>query len=802
MESLLHDLRFALRQLARSPVFAITAVLTLALGIGANTAIFTVVQSLLLNPLPYPDAQRIVALETVREHGGHVTPRVTGPDLADIREQAKSIQAISDYEGGELGVQVGDHASFTGVSSVTAAFAQVFAVTPEAGRWFTDAEAKHAAVVSANFARDNFGNAQAALGKTIAVEGQALTIFGVVPASFSFPNDTHVWMSAPLQPESMSRTAFNYRAVAKLGRGVSLSRAQAELVAIGRRLQSAYPGDNENKNFLFVPLQEQLVSSVRPMLLLLLASVGLILLIACVNVTHLYLARAVERQREFAVRAALGSSRLQMERLVMVEGLLLSLAGTALGIALAVPLVTLLVNEAPQSLPRVNEIHLNLWVLSFTAGIALLTTVIASLVPARQAARVDPIIALKEDSSRGMLGRHSFRLRKGLVVAEVAATFVLAVGALLLVRTMLSLRSTDLGFSRSGLLIVDADAPATDLPSTLAATRRLHTIFDDLRTLPGVESVAGVMGLPTGKYGSNGYYGVNGVSFDAGKNQASQPQAIFSLASPEYFATMRIPLLHGRDFSAQDGYDSPFVAIVSESLARQSFPNQDPIGRTIQCGLDSPKWMTIVGVVGDIRQDSPAESPGPALYMPLAQHPFMATQINIALRTGVAPASLIESVNRRIHAVEPSIATRFTTMDAMIGDSVEMQRFRGALVGCFAGIGILLAMLGVYGTVAYSVAQRTFEIGVRMTFGAGRRSILKLVLGQVLRMVATGIGIGLLVSLLAGRWISSMLSGVTATDPISLAAAVGLLLLAASLAALLPARRASRVEPMRALRGL
>src|SRR5271170_6061481 len=576
MENLLNELRYALRQLAKSPAFAVTAILTLALGIGANTAIFTVVQSLLLRPLDYPDAGRIVALDTVTEHGGHVSERVTGPDLVDVRAQAKSIQAISDYEGGELGVQLRDHATFIGVSSVTAGFAQVFQVKPEAGRWFSDAEAKHSAVVNATFARNNFGSVEAAIGQVLRVEGHALEIVGVVPGSFNFPKQTQVWMSYPAQPESTERTALNYRAVARLKRGVTLAGAQAELNGIAGRLKTAYPVDNKDKDFRFVPLQEQLVGPVRPMLLLLMFSVGLVLLIACVNVTHLYLARAVDRQRELAVRTALGSSRLRLGRMVILESLLLSAAGAALGMLIAVPMVRLLVSIAPAGLPRAGEIHLNFWVFAFTAGVALIATVAASLVPARQAARVDPILALKQDSSRGMLSRHSFLLRNGLVIAEVAAAFVLAVGASLLGRTMLTLQTTDLGYSKNGLLIVDADAPATDLQSSLGATRKFDTIFADLRTVPGVESVGGVMGLPTGKYGSNGYYSVNGVN--SGQNGQ---QAIFSLASPDYFKTMEIPLLRGRDFAAQDGYDSPFVAIISESLAKQSFPDQDPIGRQI-----------------------------------------------------------------------------------------------------------------------------------------------------------------------------------------------------------------------------
>jgi predicted permease len=797
MSGLIDELRYALRQLRKSPAFAATAIITLALGIGANTAIFTVVQSLLLQPLDYPDADRIVAIDTTNLRSGRLSPRTTGPDLADLRDQAKSIQAIGFYEGGELGVQLRDHATFVGVSGVNSAFAQVFQIQPLAGRWFADSEAKRAAVVNAAFARNNFGSPEAAVGQIVKVEGQPLEIVGVVPGGFDFPNHTQLWMAYPAQPESASRTAFNYRAVARLRRGVSLEAAQAELAGIGERLQAAYPKDNADKGFRFVPLQEQLVGAARPMLLLLMFSVGLVLLIACVNVTHLYLARAVERQRELAVRTALGSSRLRLGRMVLLESLVLSAAGAALGMAIAAPIVKLLVGIAPSDLPRAGEIHLNLWVFAFTAAIALIATVAASLVPARQAARVDPIHALRQDSSRGMSSRHSFLLRNGLVVAEVAAAFVLAVGAALLARTMLNLQSNDLGYAKTGLLIVDADAPTVTLEDSLAATRNFEAIYADLKALPGVESAAGVMGLPTGKYGSNGYYSIDGAPLDTHGGQA-----IFTLASPDYFKTMEIPMLKGRDFTAADADSAPFVAIVSESLARQSFPGQNPIGRQILCGLDSPKPMTIVGVVRDVRQDSPAESPGPALYMPLAQHPYMATQIDIAIRARVAPASLIDAVQARIRRIDPGIATRFTTMDAMVGDSVQMQRFRSVLVGSFAAVGLLLAILGVYGTVSYSVAQRTFEIGVRMAFGAERASILKMVLRQVLALASVGIAAGLALSLIAGRFIASMLSGVTPADPLSLGAAIAVLLFAAFGAALIPARAASSVEPMQALRGL
>jgi putative ABC transport system permease protein len=799
MESLIQEMKYALRQLAKKPSFTLTAVLTLALGIGANTAIFTVVQSLLLKPLEYPEADRIVQINTVNQREGRSFPRVTGPDVADLRDQSKSVQALGYYGNGELGVQLRDHAAFTGVAFVSSGFSQVFQVSPLAGRWFADSEAKRTAVVSAAFAQSNFGNVDAALGQAIRVEGSPLEIVGVVPAAFEFPSHTEIWVAYPAQPESPSRSAFNYHAVARIRRGVSLATAQAELESIGNRLRTAYPADNRDKAFRFVPLQEELVGPVRPMLLLLMVSVALVLLIACVNVTHLYLARSVERQREMAVRTALGSSRTRLGRMVVVESLLLSAAGAVLGMLIAAPILRILVNLAPPGLPRAGEIHLNFAVFAFTAGVALLATIAASLVPARQAAKVDPIAALKADGSRGMLSRHSFLLRNGLVVAEVAAAFVLAVSAALLARTMFTLQSAELGYSKTGLLIVDADAAATDLQSSLAASRKFDEIYADLKTVPGVASVAGVMGLPTGKYGSNGYYSINGETV----NTANAPQAIFSLASPNYFKTLEIPLVKGRDFSATDVYTAPFVAIISESLAKQSFGSQDPIGRQIQCGLDAPgKWMTIVGVVRDVRQDSPAQSPGPALYMPLAQHPYMATQINIAIRTQVAPASLIDTVQTRIRRADPSIATRFTTMDAMVGESVEMQRFRGVLIGSFAGLGLLLAVIGVYGTVSYSVALRTFEIGVRMAFGAEREGILRMVLRQVLLLSVIGIAAGLGLSLIAGRLIASMLTGVSPTDPISLGVAIALLLAAAGGAAIFPARAAARVEPMQALRGL
>lgn len=794
------DLRFAARQLRKHPVFTVTATLTLALGIGANAAIFTAVQSVLLAPLPYRNADRIAALDTHWTKGalgGRTVPRVTGSDVMDVRDQTKSMETVSPYNGGTLGVQLRDHSVYTEVTGVDANFARVFSLQPIAGRLLTDADAHHAAMVSEEFARDNFGSAQAALGQILHVENEPLEIAGVLPVSFDFPNKTQVWEAHPLQPESKSRTAFNYKAVGLLSPGVNFETAQAELDGISQRLESAYPEENRSKEFVAVPLQKALTGDVRPTLLLLWATVGLILLIACVNVTHLQLVRSMERQREIAIRKALGSSGWQVMQPVILESLLVSLIGGVAGVVLAFPAIRVLLAMAPKELPRVAEIHLNGWVVAFALGLAVLTALVSSVLPALRAWRVDPAEALKQDAARGMSRRGSGALRDGLVVAEVAATFVLAMGAGLLLHTMWKLMARDMGYQTRQLLVVDADVPAHTEQDEHRAVRQFNEIFAELATVPGVEHVAGIMGLPTGNYGSNGNYDARG---GLATEPGHAPWSNFSVASPGYFQAMGIPMERGRDFNAQDTFESPFVVVISEAVAKQSFGDADPVGKQIQCGLDSDKWMTVIGVVGDVRQDSPAEKPGPTLYMPMTQHPFYGNQIHIVLRTGVKPLTLMNVAQEKILRVNPLIALRFTTMDTMMNQSMATERFRAALVSSFAGVGMLLAMLGVYGTMAYSVAKRTFEIGIRMAFGAEKGAILRGVLEHAAKLACYGIAVGVVLSLMLGRLVVSMLVGVKPMDPVSFGAAALLLVLTAVVAAYVPGWRATHVNPMTALR--
>ncbi len=607
LDNLVRDLKFAARQLRKHPAFSLTAILTLALGIGANTAIFAVIQSVLLAPLPFSNPERLAFLETRWTNSGKRTPRMTGPDAVDVRRQSKTLEAVSLFGGGEIGVTLSDHSTYTEVTWTDANFAMVFSLQPMAGRLFTDAESHRAALVSESFARDNFGSPQAALRHVLHIESEAIEIVGVLPDGFHYPGKTQVWEAFPLQPESTSRSAFNYRAVALLRPDASFKTAQAELDALSARLQTAYPSDNRDKQLIAIPLQEALTGSVRPTLLLLWGTVGIILLIACVNVTHLQLVRAMERQREIAIRKALGSNWRQVVQPVLFESLLLSLLGAGAGALLALPAVQVLVAMAPKELPRAGEIHLNLWVLAFTGIISVATAIAAAIFPAVRAAKVDAAEALKHDASRGINRRGSGAIRDALVVAEVAATFVLAMAAGLLLRTMTELTSRDLGFETRQMLVVDADAPAHEDADYRRVIQQFNELFAELGALPGVDRAAGVMGLPTGPYGSNGYYNAKG-GFPVDAHH--KPSAIFSVASPGYFETMGIPLKRGRDFGAEDTYQSPFVVVLSESAARQSFGDADAIGRQIQCGLDSDKWMTVIGVVGDVRQDSPAEMPG------------------------------------------------------------------------------------------------------------------------------------------------------------------------------------------------
>ncbi len=798
---MLHELRYALRTLRKNASFTAIAVLMLALGIGANTAMFSVVNGVLLRPLDYPNASRIVQLNTSYPLKGRAFPRMTGPDLMDIRSSASGLEQVSFYFGGEMGVQMADHAEFVGTYLVTPNFFPVFGVTPAFGRGFETNDAQRGAIVSLSFAQRNFGTGSAALGQKLHMEGVAYEIVGVVPASFRFPREAEVWLATSPKPDKTwgeSRTAYNYKAVALLRPGITLDAANTQLQTIGARLQASFPDANKDKTFLAVPLQEQLVGSVRATLYFLMGAVSLVLLIACANVANLQLARATARRREMAVRATLGATRIAIARVVLAESGLIALAGGGLGLLLASAGTRVLTRAAAQQvgLPRLADIQVNWIVFAFAISVSLLSSFLFGLSPAFHAANVDLNDAMKQ-AGRGLAGS-SGRLRNALVVVQVALSFTLAIGAGLLFRSFLALSSVNLGYRTQGMLVMYAHDPAHTLDDYLRAARSFENAVDQMKQIPGVTSAAAVMGLPTGQSGSNGGYVVDGQEFNP--NLTNLAQATFSLSGPGYFSTMGIPLLHGRDFNSSDSYDRPFVAVISESLARQSFPRQDPIGHTIQCGLDSPNWMTVVGVVADVRQDSPASSLGPTLYMPLLQHPYHANEVEVVMRSAVSPASLIDPVRSKMRSLNAQVATKFTTMEAMVSDSIATPRLRMMLAGLFAGLALLLAMAGMYGVMSYVTTQRIPEFGVRMALGASPRSVLVLVLGRAAQMTVLGVALGLALAFSATRIMDAMLFGLKATDAITYAGVLLAVTPIVVLAAAVPAWRAARVDPVVALR--
>ena len=558
-----------------------------------------------------------------------------------------------------------------------------------------------------------------------------------------------------------------------------------------------------------MPLRDSLVSSVRATLFVIMAAVALVLLIACANVANLILARASGRRRELAVRAALGASRRHIIGQVLAESLVLSLIAGALGLLLARFGTDALVRVGARyvPLPRLDDVHTDWPVLLFTLLVPVVTAVGFGLLPALQASRLAVSETLNQGGARGTLGSGSSRVRNGLVVAQIALSFVLAINAGLLFRSFMALTETPLGFRTEGVLVAYAHAPArgsiheeSGLDDYLRVGRLFDDLFARLRQVPGVTAAAGAMGLPMGQYNSDGSYAVEGKHVFEGDFRRL-PWAGFRLASPRYFATMGIPVVRGREFEDGDVYERPFVAVISESLARQSFGEEDPIGHRIMCGLDQvDKWMTIVGVVGDVRQASPASAPGPELYMPLRQHPYVANEVQIVVRTSVEPESLTEAVRQAARSMSPELATRFTTLEASVDDSIATPRFRMALVSSFATLALMLAIAGMYAVMSYVMSQRTAELGLRMALGASAFDVARLVLGGAARLMAIGVGLGLLLALGTSRVVATMLFGIQPTDAPTYAAVLLVAVPLVILAAAVPAVRAARVDPMIALR--
>lgn len=798
MAMLLENARYTLRQLRKAPGFTAAVVLTLALGIGLNAAIFTMVDCIFVRPLGYHDADRIVALKTQFTKEGRAIFSLGGGDYQDIAQQTRLLEKAAYFSGPfDAGVQLEGHAAYTGVTEASPQFLALMGAEPVAGRMFAADGAGRDVVVSGGFAREMFGAAASAVGRTLTYDGKPRTIVGVAPDGFSYPGKTSVWVEVPETPANLNRTAYNQRGVGKLRAGVTLEQLSAELGTIGNRLSQQYP-DDRDKGLTAIALQEQLVGKVRPLFRMLMGSVLVVLLIVVANVTHLQLVRSTRQRREVAIRTALGASRSDVAVRALLEAVWLAVGGCLLGVALGVLALRMIVRFAPADLPRLTDVQLNGHVVAFSFLLSMTVMALTALLPVVRSWRVDPVTTLKQDAARGTEGRASARLRNGLVVAEVAMTLMLSVAAVLLVKQLLDQSKAALGFDAERIAMLEFHAADGEKRSAQEKLARLDSAMQALASVPGVSSVAAVRGVPMSGMISDVSYGVRGIhQYGPG---LKMPSANIAPVSPGYFATMGIPVLRGRGFEETDSAGNELVVLISQAAVKQ-FAGQDPMGRLMTFGLDSHgTWYRVVGIVGDVRQDSPGSAPEPTLYVPLAQHPGVASDLDFVMRSSMAPEAVLRAAQARLEGMDASVAMRGLTMRESIGESERAQRFRTLLFASFAGLSLLLAALGMYSVTAYTVAQRRYEFALRLAMGATRGLVLRRVLLQGATVAAAGVVVGIAFSVALWKLSVTLVGDVGGVSAAAyVMAAVGVLLIAI-VAVLGPAWRASAVEPMEALR--
>jgi putative ABC transport system permease protein len=808
MRTLWQDLRYGARVLRKSPGFTAVAVAALALGIGANTAIFSVVDNVLLRPLGYAEPSRLVALwEEGKTRGFRGQTELAPANYFDLREQARAFERVAAFSPHSLNLTGAGEPERLEGQRVSADLFPLLGVRPARGRWFLPEEdafgADRAVVFSHSLWVRRFGADPALVGRTVALDGVPHTVVGVMPPHFHFPGREEFWVPMAMHPEEAAGRGDHYlRAVGRLREGVSSEAAGDEVRAFAERLARQYPETNGGLGMVVVPLHEEFVGGARPALLILLGAVGLVLLIACANVANLLLARAAARRREVAVRAALGAGRLRLVRQMLTESLLLATLGGAAGLLLAVWSVDLLSALVPPEVAAAGRQPLDARVLLFTLAVSLVTGVVFGLAPALQSSNPRLSEALKEAGRYTGSGAGRGRARGALVVCEVAVALMLVVGAGLLLKGFWRLRAVEPGFRAEGVLTMKVILPA----AKYAKPEQRRAFYDEtlrrVAALPGVESAAMISFLPLT---FRGMYFTFTAEGRPPATAAERPNAVYRVVSPDYFRAMGVPVLRGRAFAASDTAEAPAVMVVSRAMAERHWPGEDPIGRRLKVGPPDSRnpWATVVGVVGDVRHGALSNELEPEMYAPYAQETrgFTAPR-DLVVRTSAGdPLSLAAAVREAVWSVDkdqPVSGAR--TLEQVLGESVARQRLYLLLLGAFAGLALVLAAVGVYGVMSYAVAQRTHEIGVRVALGAGRADILRLVVGQGMLLGLAGVGVGLAGAFALTRVMSSLLYGVTATDPAVYASVALLITLVALLACYVPARRAMKVDPMEALR--
>ncbi|HMD96446.1 MAG TPA: ABC transporter permease [Terriglobia bacterium] len=799
MGSLLQDIRYGVRTLAKSPGFTLVAVLTLALGIGANTAIFSAVNALLLSPYPFPQPDRILWVEARHVSGNNSGTGYT--DFTDWRQQNVVFEemAIVPWEGAYTLTGQGEPQRIEG-GTTTEGFLRVLGVQPVLGRFFTAEENKpggpHVAVLSYAAWQQRFAGNSEVLGRTMALDGQAYTIIGVLPSGFAFPGIRTCEFLAPLGDQmGVGRFVHMYDVIARLKPGVTVERAQADMTTIAGRLAQEYPESNKGWGVAVMPIGRAIAEQTQMPILVLFAAVAFVLLLACVNVAGLLLARASGRAKEIAIRASLGASRGRIVRQMLTESVLLAVAGGSLGLLFAEWLMGVLRAAAPAEMALDATLGLNTDVLAFTLALSLLTGILFGLTPAWHGSKTDLNAALKGDANAWSGARSRRRILSSLVAGEVALSLVLLVGAGLLVKDLIFVLRLDTGLRIEHVLTFALDPPYAKYSTSPRITAFYQELLANLRTAPGVDAAAAVMTLPmTG--------GMTGGKLEIeGRPKPEDWQATlvqYNTSTPGFFRAMGIPVVRGRDFDERDTAAALPVAVINHTLARQFFPHEDPIGHRFKDEYDG-HWRTIVGVVGSYKSQQPMKPPMPGVYRPHAQSP--ASVMWVALRTTGDPAKLAAIVRGQVQTLDRDVPIlKLRTMRQVVSDSVSQSRLMTAFLAGFAGFALVLAAIGIYGITAYSVTQRLHEIGIRVALGASRRDVFELVVSRGALLAGAGVAVGIPAALAITRFIGSLLYGVSPRDVtvfISIPAVLVLVTLAASY---IPGRRAAKVDPMVALR--
>lgn len=810
---MINDLKFAIRMLVKAPGFTIIAVLTLALGIGANSAIFSVVDTVLLRPLPFPQPEQLVMhWNTIARRAGEPNPH-SYPDYVDYREANQSFRAMAAFDRTTAVLRTGNDSQLLQGLAASAEIFPVLEVSPFLGRAYTRAEdaaaASRVVVIGHDLWQRAFGADPQIVGQQIKLSTDQYTVLGVLPRDWKFPvqgNDVEflIPLARYISPEAfLQRRGAHYLSViARLKDGVSIRQAQAEMETIAARLARQYPVSNAGYQAKVISLRDEIVGDVRPALLTLLCAVALVLLIACANLANLTLVRGAARMREIGIRLALGASRARIVRQLLAESLLLSVLGAAAGLLLSWWGIDLLVAAQPGDLPRVGEVQINAGVGAFTFGLAILSTFAFGLIPALQVSRSNVQDALQEGAKGSAGGVHARRLRDSLVVGQVALSLLLLMSAGLLIQSFWNLRATDPGFEADRVHTVRLHLPKAGYPEVGAAIQFWEKLLPALAALPGIEAASAAAPIPFGG-------GVWQRNFSiVGRPPAppgDEPAAERLNVDGHYFATMKTPLRAGRTFSNRDGQEARLVVMINETFARNFFPKVNPIGQSLIMGTDPADAQPpreIVGVVGDTRHNALGEPPVPEMYLPFQQQEGEPRTLDLVVRTSAPSlAGLDLMVRNAVHAIDRELYVReVKPLSRMLSASLARPRFNMFLLGVFAAVAMILAAIGIYGVIAYSVTQRTREIGIRMALGAQRRQMLGMVLRQSLVVVLIGFGVGLLAAFAATRLLASLLFGVGANDVWTYATVVLLLSAAALLASYIPARRAMKVDPMVALR--